>query len=112
MSVSFMGEITAWDFQTAKELFVLKTTLRIMALKVSWPLVITCGINFNDGSNGVQIFNMKAKSLIRLLPCGYSSDVCIAGKFLVFPIFKNYHFLIDYFFVPCRQNSHGCWHSL
>ena len=89
MSVSFMGEITAWDFQTAKELYVMKTTLRIMSLKVSWPIVITCGINFNDGSNGIQIFNMKAKSLIRLLPCGYSSDVCIAGKFCSASHFQN-----------------------
>ena len=97
MSVSFMGEITAWDFQTAKELYVLKTTLRIMSLKVSWPLVITCGINFNDGSNGVQIFNMKAKSLVRFLPCGYSSDVGIAGTFLVNFIFKVCHFSIKLF---------------
>ena len=59
-----------------------RTTLRIISLKIKWPLVVTCAIDYiNIDINGIQLFNMENHTCIRHIVTN-ASDISIIGNIL------------------------------
>ena len=78
VSGSIEGIIAVRSFNDPTNASTFEVPHSIMALKVKWPLVVTCSIDWVD-SYGVCVVDMEKLTLIRRVPSGSASDITLQG---------------------------------
>ena len=85
----FLFIFIAWNFKSGERLHTLQSKQAICALRVRWPLVVTCTTEFelsDERCKGVKLFDMEKEILIRHIECGYASDVHLKGTVTILHI--------------------------
>ena len=83
VSGSGYGEVIAWEFKTGKKVHKVESNQAIVALRVKWPLVLTCANFYGPNRSGVKLYDMEKETLIRSITSENCTDVIFKGNVIM-----------------------------